>query len=44
MIRFAQYISENATAALKKKAAKSGMSVGTLRKVYNRGMANLHLV
>ena len=39
MIRFAQYISENATAALKKKAAKSGMSVGTLRKVYNRGMA-----
>ena len=34
------YLDEsNVTAALKKKAAKSGMSVGTLRKVYNRGMA-----
>ena len=34
------YLDEsNVTAALKKKAAKSGMSVGTLRKVYNRGVA-----
>lgn len=34
------YLEEsNVTAALKKKAAKSGMSVGTLRKVYNRGVA-----
>lgn len=34
------YLDEsNVTAALKKKAEKSGMSVGTLRKVYNRGVA-----
>lgn len=30
---------ENADAALKKKAEKSGMPLGILRKVYNRGMA-----
>ena len=34
-----QYMSENATAGLKKKAEKSGMPIGILRKVYNRGMA-----
>ena len=39
MIRFNQYISEKATAALQKKAEKSGMPLGILRKVYNRGMA-----
>ena len=39
MIRFKQYITENATAALKKKAEKSGMPMGILRKVYNRGLA-----
>lgn len=32
-------IDEEASSALKKKAEKSGISVGTLRKVYNRGMA-----
>tara|TARA_S200002703_G_scaffold28516_2_gene24250 strand:- start:1606 stop:2013 length:408 start_codon:yes stop_codon:yes gene_type:complete len=34
-----QYIEEKATAALKKKAEKSGMPLGILRKVFNRGMA-----
>lgn len=41
-MKFRQYLDtldENVTAALKKKAAKSGMSVGTLRKVFNRGVA-----
>lgn len=37
MIKFSQYILENE--GLKKKAAKSGISYGTLKKVYNRGMA-----
>ena len=32
-------IEENVTAALKKKSEKSGISVGILRKVYNRGVA-----
>jgi shikimate kinase/phosphopantetheine adenylyltransferase len=32
-------IEENVTASLKKKAKKSGISVGILRKVYNRGVA-----
>ena len=39
MIRFNQYMTEDVTAALKKKAEKSGMSMGILRKVYNRGVA-----
>ena len=40
MITFKTFISESGTtAALKNKAAKSGISVGTLRKVYNRGVA-----
>ena len=32
-------IEENVTASLKKKAEKSGMSLGILRKVFNRGVA-----
>ena len=38
MIRFSQYITE-AEEGLKKKAEKSGMPLGILRKVYNRGVA-----
>lgn len=40
-MKFNDYIelSEKATSALAKKADKSGISVGTLRKVYNRGVA-----
>ena len=37
MISFKQYIEESK--GLADKAKKSGISVGTLRKVYNRGMA-----
>jgi len=39
MIKFAQYISEDASKGLAAKAKKSGVSLGILRKVYNRGMA-----
>ena len=39
MIKFNQYIEEKVTAALKKKAEKSGMPMGILRKVFNRGVA-----
>lgn len=42
MLKFKNYceiISETANAGLAAKAAKSGISIGTLRKVYNRGMA-----
>jgi hypothetical protein len=39
MIRFKQYITEDPTKGLKAKAEKSGMPVGILRKVYNRGVA-----
>ena len=39
MITFKTYIAEKATAALKKKAEKSGMPLGILRQVYNRGVA-----
>ena len=40
MKSFKGFISEDATGtALKKKAEKSGMPVGILRKVYNRGVA-----
>ena len=41
MISFKSYITidEAATAGLAAKAKKSGISIGTLRKVYNRGMA-----
>ena len=39
MIKFKDYIAEDATAGLKKKAEKSGMPLGILRKVYNRGVA-----
>lgn len=38
-MKFNQYINEDATSALKKKAEKSGMPLGILRKVYNRGVA-----
>lgn len=37
MIKFGQYIEESK--GLADKAKKSGISVGTLRKVYNRGVA-----
>ena len=37
MLNFKQHITENE--GLKKKSAKSGISYGTLKKVYNRGMA-----
>ena len=39
MIKFNAYIAEDSTAALKKKAEKSGMPMGILRKVFNRGVA-----
>lgn len=39
MIKFNQYVAENVTASLKKKAEKSGMPMGILRKVFNRGVA-----
>ena len=39
MIKFSQYVTENTTAALKKKAERSGMPMGILRKVFNRGVA-----
>ena len=39
MIRFKQYITEDPSKGLKAKAEKSGMPVGILRKVYNRGVA-----
>jgi len=40
-MKFKDYVSidENATAGLKNKAEKSGMPLGVLRKVYNRGVA-----
>ena len=41
MIKFSQYVTEDTTAALKKKAEKSGMPMGILRKVFNRGVAAL---
>lgn len=39
MIKFKAYINEDATVGLKKKAEKSGMPLGILRQVYNRGVA-----
>lgn len=39
MLKFNQYLSEKADAALKKKAEKSGMPLGILKKVYDRGVA-----
>ena len=38
-MKFKDFIAEDPTASLKKKAEKSGMPLGILRKVYNRGMA-----
>lgn len=39
MISFTSYISEEEKKGLAAKAEKSGMPIGILRKVYNRGMA-----
>ena len=38
-ISLKQYLEEDVSKALKDKSDKSGVSVGTLRKVYNRGVA-----
>lgn len=38
-MKFKEYIEEKTDAALKKKAEKSGMPLGILRKVFNRGVA-----
>ena len=38
-MKFKEYIEEKAEAGLKKKAEKSGMPLGILRKVFNRGVA-----
>ena len=38
-MKFKDYIDEDATAGLKKKAEKSGMPLSVLRSVYNRGLA-----
>lgn len=39
MIKFSQYLLEEEKKGLAAKAEKSGMPIGILRKVYNRGMA-----
>ena len=39
MLTFKSYLNEDATAGLKKKAEKSGMPLGVLRQVSNRGVA-----
>jgi hypothetical protein len=39
MIQFKSYITEEEKKGLAAKAEKSGMPIGILRKVYNRGMA-----
>ena len=39
MLKFTTFIELFENEGLKKKAAKSGISLGTLKKVYNRGMA-----
>jgi len=39
MLNFKNYINEDVTTALKNKAEKSGMPMGVLRQVYNRGVA-----
>lgn len=39
MQKFKDYIHESPDVALKKKAEKSGMPFGILKKVYNRGLA-----
>ena len=38
-MKFKEFLDEKADAALIKKAEKSGMPLGILRKVFNRGMA-----
>ena len=39
MLKFKAYITEEEKKGLAAKAEKSGMPIGILRKVYNRGMA-----
>ena len=39
MIKFKQFINEDANATLADKASKSGFSLGILKQVYKRGMA-----
>ena len=39
LLSLKEYLKEDVSAARKKKSEKSGVSVGTLRKVYNRGVA-----
>ena len=39
MLKFKDYITEEEKKGLAAKAEKSGMPIGILRKVYNRGMA-----
>jgi len=39
LVKFSQYIEEDAGKSFADKSAKSGISVATLRKVYNRGVA-----
>jgi len=39
MIKFRDFLNENADAALKAKADKSGFSLGILKQVYKRGVA-----
>ena len=39
LLSLKEYLKEDVSAVLKKKSEKSGVSVGTLRKVYNRGVA-----
>jgi len=39
MIKFSQYLQESSKKALKKKAEKSGMPYGILKKVFDRGVA-----
>ena len=39
MKSFKEAMYEDVTAALKKKSEKSGVDMGTLRKIYNRGVA-----
>ena len=39
LLSLKEYLKEDVSAASEKKSEKSGVSVGTLRKVYNRGVA-----
>ena len=39
LLSLKEYLKEDVSAKFEKKSEKSGVSVGTLRKVYNRGVA-----